>query len=201
MNAVSCPDPLATRYWLYEQVVSVVPGRVPEQVAGPWTRVAGEVCQTQAVAGVPGIAQVLAAVQAEWVTKRPAVPVVRVQPAPQVLVSVANGFSAGSAAPVRLADTVLGLPVEITATPVRWVWDFGDGSALTTVVPGRPGSLEVAHAYGRVADPRVGVVVEWSGSFTVGGLAGSFPIEGVARVAAAPVLVQVRQARAELVAQ
>ena len=59
----------------------------------------------------------------------------------------------------------------------------------------------MAHAYSRVGDYQVGLVVEWTGTFTVGGFNGSFPITGVARVPSPPAQVQAREARTELVAR
>ncbi|RUP87071.1 hypothetical protein D8M36_00270 [Dermabacter sp. HSID17554] len=33
---------------------------------------------------------------------------------------------------------MLGQAVSVRATPVKYIWDFGDGTVLTTLFPGRP---------------------------------------------------------------
>lgn len=198
-NAVSCADPLATRYWIYQQTTTTDRRQTPPEVTvGPW-RMTDERCEARNDG--PTLGAVQAIVRTEFVSKRPALPQLVVRPAPRVLISAQNAFSAGSREPVELVDTVLGLPIVITATPRRWVWDFGDGQTVTTTSPGRPGTPEVAHAYDRVGPMSVTVTVEWSGTFRIGGIAGEFPIDGVARVASAPVVLQSVAARTELVDQ
>jgi hypothetical protein len=198
-GAINCPDPTQTRYWVYDAVVRVVPGQPTAQ--DPW-HLAGTRCLDLGATGGPSLAAIVAQVESDFIRKRPATPVVQVSPATGILVTLNNGFSAGGAAPVQLPpDTVLGLPVVITATPVRWLWDFGDGTTLTTTTPGAPGTTQVSHAWQVTGDRPVRVTVEWSGTFTLGGFTGTFPITGVARVTSAPTVVTVHEARTQLVDQ
>lgn len=202
--ATTCPDPLDTRYWVYVQRVQVDTRTDPDTttVLQDWQRQPGDVCLGPEEVAEPGIGEVVNAVQTGFTRKRPAEPQLVIQPNPTALVNVDTGFSAGAAEPVQLTDTVLGFPIAITATPERWLWDFGDGTTLATSSPGRAGTREVSHRYTRVGDYAVTVAVEWSGTFTVGGFAQVFPIEGVAVVpVAAPGQVQVREARTQLVDQ
>lgn len=145
------------------------------------------------------IGQVVAGVRAAFVNKKPALPDLVVAPLPQTLVNVPTSFSAGSGAEVDLSENVLGIDVVIHATPARWIWSFGDGATLTTTTPGLPGTDRVTHTYRSPATAPVSVVVEWTGTFWVGGYPDEFPINGVARVDSAPVLLDVRQARTQLV--
>lgn len=195
--AQSCADPLATRFWVYQEVVTIDRHtRPPTTREGPWTNT-GEACVHPA--DVPTVHEIVDGVSTGFIRKVPAEPELVVRPAPRVLVTAQNGFSAGSAEPVFLSDTVLGLPVVITATPRRWLWDFGDGESLTTTSPGRPGTLEIAHAYQRVGHLSVRVTVEWTGTFRIAGVGEQYPINGTARVTSGTVELQSVAARTELV--
>lgn len=69
--------------------------------------------------------------------------------------------------PVRL----LGQTVTVTARPIAYRWNFGDGTSITTDSPGRPyPNLDVSHTYDR-ADPVVVSIDTQYGdaSFTVNG--------------------------------
>jgi hypothetical protein len=192
-NAVNCPDPLDNRYWVYEATVTG-----PPEVQGPWRSLTTACLDLATVA--PTMADIRAQVEAEFVKKRPTTPVVTVSPPDGIVVHLPNGFSAGSAAPIQLpADTVLGLPVVITAQPVRWHWDFGDGTTVTTTTPGTPRTLQVSHTYTSTGPHPVTVTVEHTGTFTLGGFTGSFPITGTARVTSAPTTITAHEAHAQLV--
>ncbi len=80
-----------------------------------------------------------------------------------------------------LETSVLGVPVAVRATPVEYVWDFGDGSEpLVTTEPGAPWpAQDVGHVYTSEAS---GVVITltttWSGEFQVAGQGPWIPIAG-----------------------
>lgn len=72
------------------------------------------------------------------------------------------------ASPHVLTASVLGVAVEVLATPVAWAWDFGDGTPiLRTTDPGAPWPEEtVSHVYREAADrARISVETEWRGQF------------------------------------
>ncbi|MCW2620578.1 MAG: hypothetical protein JWL64_180, partial [Frankiales bacterium] len=190
-GAVNCPDPTETRYWVYDATVTVTPGQPNTQSA--W-RLTATQCLNLDPATAPSLAAVAAQVETDFVRKRPATPTVTITPASGILVTLTNTLSAGDANPVRLPpDNILGLPVVITATPVRWHWDFGDHTTQTTTAPS---TTHVWHTKGSV---QVTATVEWTGTFTLAGFTGTFPITGTARVTSPPTTVTVHEARTQLV--
>ena len=80
-----------------------------------------------------------------------------------------------------LETTVLGVPVAVRATPVRFSWDFGDGSpALVTTGAGAPWPAEdISHVYtGEAEGVVITVTTTWSGQFQVAGRGPWIPIAG-----------------------
>jgi hypothetical protein len=89
--------------------------------------------------------------------------------------------------------------VEVTLYPrPTWTWDFGDGSFLTTSIPGSTyPDLTVSHTYARGGRLRVRVTTTWNASYMIGDL-GPFQVAmPVTQTASA--IVPVGQARAVLV--
>ena len=88
---------------------------------------------------------------------------VQVQPGTSTLVNVATIFYTE---PQRFnrSVTLLGFDVDLIATPVRYRWMHGDGTATTTTRPGKPyPSTEVTHRYRQPDDavnPRVDVTYQ-----------------------------------------
>jgi hypothetical protein len=124
---------------------------------------------------------------------------VQVDPAPLSLVNIPTAFFAGGAQAATFTPTILGTTVSINATPSRWDWTWGDGTSGTTTTPGVPKRPVVSHEYGQARDYQVGVATTWTGTFTVAGSSEVFPIRTPAVVQSAPVTVQVREARSQLV--
>lgn len=83
---------------------------------------------------------------------------IQVQPGERTLVNVPTIFHTDPRT-LRESVTLLGFDIDVEATPVRYTWRPGDGSAKTTTKPGRPyPSKDVTHTYRRVAEevrPRV----------------------------------------------
>jgi hypothetical protein len=83
---------------------------------------------------------------------------IEVQPGERTLVNVPTIFHTDPRT-LRESVTLLGFDIDVEATPVRYTWRPGDGSAKTTTKPGRPyPSKDVTHTYRRVAEevrPRV----------------------------------------------
>ncbi|MGO1317390.1 MAG: PKD domain-containing protein [Cellulomonadaceae bacterium] len=73
--------------------------------------------------------------------------------------------------PQVLTTEVLGQSVSVRLRPVKFVWDFGDGSApIVTTDPGAPyPNHTVSHPYTRLGTVRVSVHTTWSGEFQVAG--------------------------------
>jgi hypothetical protein len=97
--------------------------------------------------------------------------------------------------------TILGTQVTITAKPTRWDWSFGDGSTLTTTTPGTPKRPDVAHEYVQAGEMESSVRVTWTGTFTLEGSAEVYEIQSPAYVQGPPTVVDVREARSELVSR
>ena len=85
---------------------------------------------------------------------------VQIQPGTSTLVNVPTIFYAEPEAFNR-SVTLLGFDVDLIASPIRYRWLHGDGTASTTSKPGRPyPSTDVTHRYRQPAEavsPRVDV--------------------------------------------
>jgi hypothetical protein len=118
----------------------------------------------------------------------------------RTLISIPTNLYA-DAAPVVLPTTILGQPVRVRATPMRFRWTYGDGTALTTADPGAPyPDLRTAHTYRRPGTPTLGLTTTYSGEYSVAGGAW-LPIDGLATVNSPSTRLTVLAARNELVAE
>lgn len=83
---------------------------------------------------------------------------IQVQPVERTLVNVPTIFHTDPRT-LRESVTLLGLDIDVEATPTRYTWHPGDGTSKSTTKPGRPyPAKDVTHTYRRVADevrPRV----------------------------------------------
>jgi|tagenome__1003787_1003787.scaffolds.fasta_scaffold20858738_1 hypothetical protein len=109
---------------------------------------------------------------------------VHVQPKGRTLVNLDTIVYTDKQGPLTTTITLLGFPVEVTAVPMKYRWDFGDGSpALETSTPGSPyPSKEIAHKYVERGSVGLTVTTIYAASFTVTGLppqyVGDIPITG-----------------------
>ncbi|WP_273487638.1 hypothetical protein [Ancrocorticia populi] len=95
--------------------------------------------------------------------------------------------------------SVLGNAVTVHLTPVSYTWDPGDGSEVfSSDNPGGPWpDGTVTHAYLKdIAEVRIGLTVEWSAAFTVGGT--TYPVDGTATSTTQSDSFDVREAEAVL---
>jgi hypothetical protein len=199
----SCAADDQLRYWVWHRETQHTrddAGAVTS-VQGEWAQLPGSYCLGPDDPGVPTIGQVIAQVQAGFRNLPLPVAGVQVDPAPLSLVNIPTAFFAGGAQAATFNPTILGTTVSINATPSRWDWTWGDGTSGTTTTPGVPKRPVVSHEYGQARDYQVGVATTWTGTFTVAGSNEVFPIRTPAVVQSAPVTVQVREARTQLVDQ
>ncbi len=125
---------------------------------------------------------------------------IKVQPADgRTLINIPTNLYAG-ASKVVLPTTVLGQAVRVRATPVRFHWVYGDGSARTTDDPGAPyPELRTAHVYRDPGSRTLQLSTTYSGEYSVSGGAW-LPIDGVATVDSPGTELTVLAAHNELVA-
>jgi hypothetical protein len=197
---LSCPSEDQTRYWVWHRSTRVVV-EPPSETVGPWVQEPGSFCLGPDDPGVPTIGRVIAQVRSDFQSLPLPTFGVRTDPAPQTLVNVPTAFSAGSAEPATFTPTILGTQVTITARPTRWEWTFGDGATLTTTTPGTPQRPDVAHEYRRAGQMTASVRVTWTGTFTLAGSPEVYEIQSPAFVQGPPTVVDVREARTQLVAR
>ncbi|MFN8076843.1 MAG: PKD domain-containing protein [Kineosporiaceae bacterium] len=101
---------------------------------------------------------------------------------------------------VVLRTTVLGVRVEVEATPVSYSWAYGDGQTLVTGNPGGPyPDLSTSHVYVKPGRYQVSLSTTYEGRFRVVGTDEWWPVEGTATVDSPSVPVEAEEARAVLV--
>lgn len=98
----------------------------------------------------------------------------------------------GPAGSSVVGATLLGAPAEVRFTPVRWVWDLGDGTVREAPVPGRSwgelgvgefSATDTSHVYAARGTYRVGLTVVLAAEYRVGGGAW-LPVPGTVAAAA-----------------
>jgi hypothetical protein len=104
--------------------------------------------------------------------------------------------------PQTATTTVLGIPVLVRATPARYTWTFGDGSApLTTTDPGSPWpDHTISHAYRTAGTTEISLTTDWAGEFQVAGTTTWNPINGTASTTETAPVLEIREARNTLTA-
>ncbi|GAB2475576.1 hypothetical protein GCM10007967_33940 [Xylanimonas ulmi] len=130
----------------------------PDGTYGSAELVSGRQCVT--------VADLRAEARREFATLHVPTPDLTLQTASPTLLINAWYPAHTTATPITRETTLLGVPVQVRAVPVEFVWDFDDpfsptGPTLTTTDPGRawtPGDDDVdhtwiAHAWTRLGDP------------------------------------------------
>lgn len=101
-----------------------------------------------------------------------------------------------------LTTTILGTPVTITATPVRFTWDFADGAPLTTTSPGHPWpNADVTHTYRRTGTFRITVTTTWAAIYTTAADPTPHDVPGTATTSSASTPFTADELRSHLVAE
>lgn len=157
---------------------------------GPWNNVLGWTCPQDYVA-----------LSAEDFRRLPlAPPTLAVQPArAQHLVNM-PAIVWTDPAQQLLTTTLLGVPVEVEATPTSYTWDFGDGTSLVTTTPGRPyPHHDVAHAYPAPGSYAITLTVTFTGRFRVAGATVWQAVAGTATTTATSAPLTVVEAPTRLV--
>jgi hypothetical protein len=111
---------------------------------------------------------------------------VKVQPTGRTLVNLETIVYTDQSRVSTARVTLLGFPVEVEATPMSYVWRFGDGATLTTTTPGKPyPAKEITHKYLKKGSVGLTLTTNYAARFRVAGGAwqyvdGTVPITGPA---------------------
>jgi hypothetical protein len=184
------PDPNDAMYWVFR-----VPS-VPNPSVDAWVWV-GQHC----MAASDAERAPLPALSLEAFQRLPLPPGgIRIQPPTlRTLVNVPTNVFV-DARPIVLPTTLLGFPVRVRATPVRFRWTFGDGRTLETTDPGAAyPDIRTAHTYVAPGRVTVGLRTVYAGEYSVAG-GPWLAVQGEAVVDSPPVSLTVLTARTELVA-
>lgn len=89
----------------------------------------------------------------------------------KTLVNLETNFYTTNTQTSDIAVQLLGSTVVVSARPIAYRWNFGDGTSVTTTSPGAPyPDLDVAHVYEQAKAVEVSVDTQYGdASFTVGG--------------------------------
>ena len=109
---------------------------------------------------------------------------VKVQPKGRTLVNLDTIVYTDESKVSTTTITLLGFPVQVEATPLSYIWNFGDGSpVLTTTTPGKPyPSKEITHKYMKRGAVTIALTTNYAARFNVAGTGwqytdGTVPIE------------------------
>jgi hypothetical protein len=186
------PDPSDSMFWIYQG-----PPGVSRPSGGQW-RLIGQACMHSA----DGSGQALPALSLNDFRRLPLPPgTAHVQPPSlRTLVNVDTNVYV-EARPTVLTTTLLGQPVQVRATPVRFTWSFGDGGSLRTQDAGGPyPQMTTTHVYRRAGLVTVQLVTSYTGEYSVAG-GPWLPVDGEADVPSGAVTLTIVETRAELVDQ
>lgn len=104
-----------------------------------------------------------------------------------------------SSTPTTRTGTVLGLPTEVTFTPFRWNWDYGDSVTASSTTGGatwaaldqpRFTRTATSHIYPSRGDFVLGLTVDYTVTYRLG-TGPTRPIDGVLSIPAVPVSTRV----------
>lgn len=89
----------------------------------------------------------------------------------KTLVNLDTNFYTSNSKPTSISVRLVESDVVVTARPIAYQWNFGDGTSTTTTSPGAPyPDLDVAHVYQQVEQVAVSVDTQYGdASFTVNG--------------------------------
>lgn len=200
--AVTTCGPGRLRFWIWHRYVDARrnPDGTVTRTERPWEQLPGSYCLGGDDPGAPNYARAIAEIERGFAQLPLPTSGVEVAPAPTSLVRVPTAFYAGGEQSFEQTVSPAGVTVTVRAEPTSWTWHWGDGSPPQTfTTPGVPRRPVVAHTYDAARDYSARVVVTWKGTFTIAGSAEVFEIANEASVTSAPVTVQVREARTQLV--
>ena len=193
----TCPTLGDVRYWTFRRTINITdPAADP-----PFERVLDPpfVCLGPADPRLDPTVAIPAIVEQEFQRVVVLKGIAEVTPRPDTLVNIDTVFTTAAPASYDIPLTILGQSVVITATADSWTWFFGDGSSSRVEAKGTAG--RTTHEYVTAAGRGAYVVIEWTGTYRIGGDPQVRAVTGTATTTGEPIQVLVRQARTELVDQ
>ncbi|WNM23780.1 hypothetical protein [Demequina capsici] len=111
------------------------------------------------------------AIATEWAQLDPGVPPLTVQPDQDWVYSTLPTIVYVDPTPITINDTLLGIPIQIRATPTTYTWTWGDGKTTTTTDPGTPyPNQTVSHEYLYVTgNVDLTLQTTWTGTYSING--------------------------------
>ena len=186
-----CKQADLIQFWVYVQTWDPATGDY-----GPPVRQPGVVCYGADQPGVDPRIAVIAQVRRDWKSYPIPGATVATQPADGTLAGAVTRFSSDTPRRFALApQTILGFSVTVTVTATQYVWLFGDGASA--LVPSG-GGLAAEHVYRTAGPMAVSLRSSYTGTFTIGGAAEVYPLDGVAEVPGQQRVLPVGQARTQL---
>ena len=127
---------------------------------GPWRNVMGWTCPAD-------YAPVFTAEDFRRLPLAP--PVLGIQPATGEHLVTMPAIAYTQAPAQTLTTDLLGVPVQVEATPTSYTWDFGDGTTtITTTSPGHPyPDHDVTHPYTKVGTWTITLTTAYTGRYTL----------------------------------
>jgi hypothetical protein len=111
---------------------------------------------------------------------------VKVQPEGRTLVNLDTIVYTDESTVSTTQVSILGFPVDVEATPMSYVWSFGDGATVTTMTPGKPyPAKEITHRYHKRGGVSLTLTTNYAARFRIAGgpwqyVDGTVPITGPA---------------------
>ncbi|GAA4473352.1 hypothetical protein GCM10023190_05280 [Enteractinococcus fodinae] len=104
----------------------------------------------------------------------PSTPQILMDRGPFGLKNAHTNFYASDHSPQTVTQTMFGQQVTITATPIEYRWDYGDGNSLVTELPGYPVDVfntetDTSHQYTDTGLYSVGLTTVFEGTYQVDG--------------------------------
>ncbi|TCO43448.1 hypothetical protein EV646_11224 [Kribbella antiqua] len=119
---------------------------------------------------------------------------VKVQPVGRTLVNLETIVYTDQSRVTTAQVTLLGFPVEVEATPMSYLWRFGDGASLSTTTPGKPyPAKEITHKYLKKGSVGLTLTTNYAARFRVAGGAWQY-VEGTVPITGPATPLQVREA-------
>ncbi|WP_185442900.1 PKD domain-containing protein [Kribbella qitaiheensis] len=119
---------------------------------------------------------------------------VKVQPKARTLVNLDTIVYTDQSKVSVNTVSLLGFAVVVEATPMSYIWNFGDGKSVTTTSPGKAyPAKEITHKYLKRGDVSVTLTTNYAARYSVAGTGWQY-VEGTVAIAGPATGLLVREA-------